>query len=307
MEHIVQVAQSSTKPLVCIGAGNGLSGRGFEILEEGGVPLFRSFQKGFAGVSHLIRYAEFRRKWGSRHRDLTAPVYKNAAGEARRLVEGRSGGQIEAISKLLLRFYDISTTEEELVTSEGDALAVADRIGYPVALKGMSPQLLHKTDASLVRLGLETPEEVMEAYRDLGNRIASHPTATYEGILVQEMVRPGTEVIVGLSHDPQFGPMLLFGLGGVFVEVLNDVILRAVPISRLDAEAMVSGIRASEVLRGVRGRRPADTEALVDLLLRVSQMAEDLEDCLLELDLNPVVVFEQGSGLKVIDARAVLA
>jgi acetyltransferase len=117
----------------------------------------------------------------------------------------------------------------------------------------------------------------------------------------------GTEVIVGLSRDPQFGPTVIFGLGGIFVEALRDVVLRVAPLSQRDAEAMVWGIKGSRVLKEFRGRPPADTDALIKLLLRVSTMAVDLQDHLQELDLNPVIVFEQGAGLKVIDALAVLS
>lgn len=307
MEHIADVARQSPKPIICIGAGDGLSGRGFEILEARQVPLFRSFVKGFGAIRHLVRYAELRRARAADRARPTLDAAPEAAMRARETVAGRSGGQTEADSKILLGAYGIPTTREELARSPDEAVSAAARIGYPVALKGMSPHILHKTDAGLVRLGLETPEAVASAYAALEERVATQPGARFDGALVQEMVPAGVEVIVGVSRDPQFGPTVLFGLGGIFVEALEDVVLRVAPLSRRDAEAMVRSIRGYRLLEGVRGRPAADVEAVIDLLLRVSRLALDLEDRLVELDLNPVVVFERGAGLKVVDALAVLS
>lgn len=304
MEFIVKTARTCPKPIVCIGAGDGLSGKGFQILDEGQVPLFRSFVKGFTAVRHLIRYAEFQQARAAGGAKAATIVTRDAATQARALVTGWSGGQTEARSKQLLQAYGIPITREELMTSEEDAIAAAERIGYPVVLKGMSPQILHKTDAHLVRLGLQTPEDVKTAYREIVQSASAFPGAKFDGVLVQEMVPAGTEVIVGVSHDPQFGPTVLFGLGGIFVEVLNDVTLRVAPLSRRDAEEMIDSIKGARILEGIRGRAPADREAIIELLLRVSQMAVDLEDQLQEIDLNPVIVFER--GLKIVDALAVI-
>jgi acetyltransferase len=308
MTHIVEVAGTTPKPILCIGAGDGLSGRGFEILEEGQVPLFRSFTKGFKAVRHLIQYAEFQRARAAGHTQPVAIVgHDQAAEKALSLLAGRSGGQTEALSKQILRAYDISTTTERLVTSEADAVAAAQDIGFPVVLKGMSPQLLHKTDTRLVRLNLATAEDISRHYNELAEQIAVHPGADFEGVLVQEMVPDGVELIIGLYQDQQFGSTILFGLGGIFVEVLDDVMLRVAPLSKRDVETMIWGINGAVVLKGVRGRPSVDTDALTDLLLRVSQMATDLEGSLVELDLNPVRVFGPGDGLKVLDALAVLS
>lgn len=307
MQHIVDVAKTTSKPIICIGAGDGLSGRGLVILEEGGVPLFRSFTKGFQAVKHLIWYADFQR---ARAAGCTRPINliggDRAAHTTLRLLSERVGGQTEALSKQILRAYGVPTTVDRLAQTASEAVAAAKDIGFPVALKGMSPQFLHKTDAGLVRLNLETPEAVSRHYREIVEKIYSRAGATFEGVLVQEMVSEGVEVIVGVTRDPQFGPTVLFGLGGILVEVLDDVVLRVAPLSQRDVDAMIWGIKGSAVLRGVRGRPAVDTDALADLLLRVSQMALELEDCLVELDLNPVRVFEPGQGLKVLDALAVL-
>jgi acyl-CoA synthetase (NDP forming) len=185
-------------------------------------------------------------------------------------------------------------------------VTAAERIGYPLALKGMSPQLLHKTDVGIVRLNLKNREEVVVAYREIVEKIKAQPGALCEGVLVQEMVQSGTEIMVGISQDPQFGPTVAFGLGGIFVEALGDIVLKIAPVSRRDALAMISGIKGTRVLQGIRGRPPVDREALVDLIMRVSRIATDHESQLRELDLNPVIVFGQGLGLKVVDALAVL-
>ena len=306
MEFISRAAHSASKPIICIGAGDGLAGRGFVILEEGQVPLFRSFTKGFAAVRHLIRYADYlRERSGGRTGPAVVPV-GDAAAKARVALQGRSGVQTEAFSKSLLQAYGIPTTREELATSSAGAITAAVRIGYPVVLKGMSRQLPHKTDVGIVHLNLRDKEMVATAYADIVRRVAELPNAQLDGVLIQEMVTQGTEVIVGFSQDPQFGPIVLFGLGGIFVEALQDVVVRVAPLSRRDAEAMVETIKGAKVLQGARNRPPADTEAIIDLLLRVSQMAVDLEDQIVELDLNPVVVFERGKGLKAVDALAIL-
>ncbi len=304
MEFIVKTARTSSKPIICIGAGDGLSGKGFQILDEGQVPLFRSFVKGFTAVHHLVHYAEFQRERTAGRTQPVAIAGKDAANQTHTLISGWSGGQTEARSKQMLQAYGIPTTREELVTNPEDAVAAAKRIGFPVVLKGMSPQILHKTDAGLVRLNLQSPKEVSAAYQEIITCAKRHPDAKFDGVLVQEMVPAGIETIVGISRDPQFGPTVLFGLGGIFVEVLNDVSLRVAPLSRRDAEEMITKIKGAGVLEGVRGQPPADKKAIIDLLLRVSQMAVDMQDRLQELDLNPVVVFER--GLKIVDALAVI-
>jgi acetyltransferase len=176
-----------------------------------------------------------------------------------------------------------------------------------VALKPDSPDILHKTEAGVVRLNLGNAAEVQAAYAEIfANAKAYAPQARIIGVLVQEMVGDGVEVIVGVSCDPQLGPVLLFGSGGVMVEIYNDVALRRCPITRSEAQAMIAEVKGARLLQGFRGGPAADIEALADTLLRVSYLAIHLEEHLAELDINPLMVLPSGQGVKAVDALVVL-
>ena len=182
--------------------------------------------------------------------------------------------------------------------SEDQAVEAAREIGYPVVVKVSSPDILHKTEAGALKIGLADEDAIRKAYREVVANAESYASgARIEGALVGEMVRGGTEVIVGVSYDAQLGPVLLFGMGGVLVEVMRDVALRVCPISRLDAEEMVAQVRGSRLLHGFRGRPKADVEALVDTLVRVSDLAVHLEGVIEELDINPLAVLPEGQGV----------
>jgi acyl-CoA synthetase (NDP forming) len=192
-------------------------------------------------------------------------------------------------------------TREGLVTSADMAVELSRNLGYPVALKAQSGQILHKTEAGVIKLNLASDREVRRAYKEVLQNAKSYaPQAHVEGVLVQEMVRDGVEVIVGVTRDPVFGPAIMFGLGGIFVEALRDVSFRIAPLTRADAEEMIDEIRGRRVLQGMRGKPPADRNALIDTLLRVSQLVTDHGAQIDELDLNPLVVLPKGT--KVVDA-----
>ena len=175
-----------------------------------------------------------------------------------------------------------------------------------MALKVDSPDILHKTEAGVVRLNLRDAAQVRTAYAEvLANAKAHAPQARIIGVSVQEMVRDCVEVIIGVNCDPQLGPVLLFGSGGVMVEVYNDVALRRCPITRSEAQAMIAEVKGARLLQGFRGRPPADLEALEDALVRVSQFAMHMERHLAELDINPLMVLPSGQGVKAVDALVV--
>ena len=186
------------------------------------------------------------------------------------------------------------------------AVEAAQRLGYPVVLKVDSPDILHKTEAGVVRLGVGDAAQVRTAYADILARAAAYaPQATIAGVLVQEMVTDGVEVIVGVSYDAQLGPTILFGSGGVMVEVYNDVALRRCPITRTEAHAMLADVKGARVLHGFRGRPAADVEALTQTLVQVSHLAVQLDGRLAELDINPLLVLPAGRGVKAVDALVV--
>jgi hypothetical protein len=170
-------------------------------------------------------------------------------------------------------------------------------------LKVQSPEILHKTEAGAVALGVSGDAAVREAYRTVTMRAqAAHPGATIEGVLVQAMARRGVEMILGISRDPDFGPMLMVGLGGIHVEVLKDVAFAPVPLGPDEALALLGELRGAAILDGVRGARPADKQALTELMAVLSRFAADHADTVAEIDLNPVIVHAEGEGLTVVDA-----
>jgi acetyltransferase len=206
----------------------------------------------------------------------------------------------------LIRAFGVSTTREEIAADAEAALAAAERIGYPVALKVNSADILHKTEAGGIRLGLRDAAAVRTAFAEVvANARAYDADAGIDGAVVQEMVSGGVETIVGVSYDAQLGPILLFGTGGVMVEVYNDVALRLCPITRGDALEMIDEVKGARLLRGYRGAPAADVDALADVLVGVSQMAAQLEGSLGELDINPLMVLPEGQGVKAADALVV--
>jgi acyl-CoA synthetase (NDP forming) len=184
-----------------------------------------------------------------------------------------------------------------------EAAALARRLGFPVAVKLASHQLVHKTDIGGVRLNLQDEAAVRQAFEQIADRLAAdRALPAMEGVLVQPMVFGGTELIVGVTHDPLFGPLIAFGLGGIHVEILRDVCFRVTPLTDRDAFEMVSGIRGSRLFLGYRGHPAADVTALEDVLLRVSRLVEEVPE-IDELDLNPVFALPPGQGCRIVDAR----
>ncbi len=217
--------------------------------------------------------------------------------------EGRSF-LLEPEAKAVCEEYGIPVTKHNVAENASQAVKIAEEIGYPVVLKIVSPDVIHKFDVGGVILDLTSPEEVEDAYRTILRNVAKHKAdAKVLGILVQEMAPQSTEVIVGATKDPQFGPALMFGLGGIFVEVLKDVTFRIAPITRQDAQEMISEVKAYPILKGYRGQPPVDTEAIVEILLSTSQIMMDYPQ-IKELDLNPIMVYEKGA--KTVDARIIL-
>ncbi len=210
----------------------------------------------------------------------------------------------ELESKELLRSLGIPTTEMRLATSREEAVSMSEEIGYPTVLKISSPDITHKSDAGGVKVDLKDADEVAAAYDAIMTSCRQgFPQAAIEGVTVQNMAAPGLEVIVGLATDPQFGPVMMFGLGGVWVELLEDVSFKLVPLSRSDAKKAVREIRAARLLDGFRGSLPVDTGALEDILLRVSDFAEKTP-AVAEMDLNPIFAYPDGAVA--VDARVIL-
>jgi len=211
---------------------------------------------------------------------------------------------LETEAKTVCVEYGIPITRFKLAKNEADAVKFANEIGYPVVLKIVSPDVFHKSDVGGVIVNLKTAKDVSEAYEKILKNVKKHkPNAKIVGILVQEMAPASTEVIVGAIKDPQFGPALMFGLGGIFVEVLKDVTFRVAPITREEACEMITEVKAYPLLKGYRNTPPADTEAIADILLSTSKLVMEHEE-IKELDLNPIMVYKKGA--KTVDARIIL-
>jgi acyl-CoA synthetase (NDP forming) len=217
--------------------------------------------------------------------------------------EGRRS-LLETEAKTVCAEYGIPVTKFRLAKNEAEAIASARSIGFPVVLKIVSPDIIHKSDVGGVIVNLKNEQEIRHAYDQVLKRAKEKvPRAEIVGVLVQEMALPSTEVIVGAIKDPQFGPAIMFGLGGVFVEVLKDVTFRVAPISIDDATEMISEVKAYPLLKGYRNTPPADLEAITNILLNTSKLVTAHPE-IKELDLNPIIVYEKGA--KTVDARIIL-
>jgi acetyl-CoA synthetase (ADP-forming) len=211
---------------------------------------------------------------------------------------------LETEAKTICMEYGIPVTKFKLAKSKQEAVKFANEIGYPIVLKIASPDIIHKFDVGGVMLNLKNQAEVKDAYNQILANVKRHKSdAKIIGIVVQEMAAPSTEVIVGATKDPQFGPALMFGLGGIFVEVLKDVTFRIAPITEEDAREMITEVKAYPILKGYRGQPPADVEAIAKILLNTSKLVMDHQE-IKELDLNPIIVYEKGA--KTVDARIIL-
>ena len=210
----------------------------------------------------------------------------------------------EVESKALLKKAGIPVVEAKLARSKKEAISISNEMGFPVVLKISSSDVVHKSDSGGVKLGLTNATQVGKAYNEIVSSIKqAYPKAHIEGVSVQPMARPGVEVIVGMSKDAQFGPVLMFGLGGILVEVLKDVSFRIVPVTTRDARAMIREIKGYPVLEGYRGQKPASIPALEKLIVKVSQFVEKNPD-IKELDLNPIFAYPDKAVA--VDARIIL-
>ncbi len=271
-----------------------------QLLREHEIPFLLEYRKGFKALKSLLSYYRFI----DRDRascDAGVRVDVNL-GKVKGLLQSFGRTLTERQSKQILAEYGIPIARQTLATSAEEAVEIARRIGYPVVLKIESPEIAHKTEARAVEIGISNDAEVHAAYdRIMENARAHNPAAQINGVLVQEMVRGGREVIIGMTQDSQWGPTIIFGLGGILVEVLKDIATRVAPLTRFDVEEMMHELKGAKILKGFRGQPPADITAVIDIVLRFSQLCRDLKDDIAEIDINPLMVCENGKGAKVVD------
>lgn len=295
-------AAASGKPVVAFShVSGGLDPTIRGILEGGNIPFLQGTRESLVAIDRLIEYGRFQKRhegkqpdqWGSP--EQLGEMIKQLRGP-RRVLSDRE-------TKEILRSYGIPVVQESLTQSVDEALEAAMRIGYPVVLKGQSPAIPHKTEAGLVKLNIRNPEALRHAFSEIHENARSHKSdANIEGILVQQMIAAdATEVIVGVSQDASFGPTVVFGLGGIFVELLQDTAIRIPPVSHDEARTMIAEVKGKALLEGFRGKAFSDVEALVETIVKIAQMAVDLREVLISLDLNPLMVLRKGEGVRVVD------
>ena len=217
--------------------------------------------------------------------------------------EGRSI-LTEFESKKILKQAGIPVVETKLAKTQKEAVSLSQKMSFPVVLKIVSPEVIHKSDSGGVKLSINSVTEVKKAYDEILKKVRKqYPHAVIHGVSVQKMIQPGTEVIVGTSKDPQFGPVIMFGLGGIFVELLKDVSFRVIPVEQRDAHEMIKEIKGYPLLQGYRGKEPASLSALVEIILKISKLIEENPQ-IKELELNPIFAYRNKAVA--VDARIIL-
>ena len=231
-------------------------------------------------------------------RVLAARVFEVARAENRHILD------LEAFD--ILKAYGIPAVKTAFAKTAEEAASAAEEIGYPLVMKVVSPQISHKSDIGGIKLSLNNAAEVKAAYQDMKESISKKlPDASLEGVQLQPMLSGGREIIIGTVRDPTFGPMLMFGLGGVYVEILKDVRFAIAPVDEREAREMIKGIKTYLLLAGIRGEKPSDIDALVYTILRVSRLVCDFPE-IEEFEINPMMVFEEGKGALTVDVRLIL-
>jgi acyl-CoA synthetase (NDP forming) len=306
-QQVIDQRDRTDKGVVFLWTGSRDAKSGLPRLKDARIPIFYTPDKLARGLKSRLAYHTWRER---RIADGFAVAPPRTAAQDRAMAEALGLGRAtlsESESKRLLAAWGVASAREHRAGSAEEAVGAAERLGFPVVLKIDSPDIAHKTEAGIVRLNLGDAAQVRAAYAEIMANAAAHaPQARIAGVSVQEMVRDGVEVIVGVSCDPQLGPVLLFGSGGVMVEVYNDVALRRCPVTRAEAEAMLAEVKSARLLQGFRGRPAADIDALADTLVRVSHAALHFDGHLAELDINPLMVLPSGQGVKAADALIVL-
>jgi acyl-CoA synthetase (NDP forming) len=307
IDHVIAQRDQSDKGVVFFWTASREDKSTLPKLKASNIPIFYTPDKLARGLKWLLDYHAWRDQRAAGG-IAQAPAINAAQKKTLQHLAALDRTSLsESESKQAIAAWGVNGPRETLTQSADDAVAAAKTIGFPVVMKVDSPDILHKTEAGVVRLGLRTAHEVKAAYAEIMANARRHaPQAKINGALVQEMINGGVEVIVGVSYDAQLGPMLLFGSGGVMVEVYNDVALRHCPITRSEAVAMIDEVKGAKLLRGFRGKPAADVDALADTLVNVSHLAVHLEGRLAELDINPLMVLPQGQGVKAVDALIVL-
>jgi len=302
-----ELSQKIEKPVLACFMGGATVEEGIRVLKDYDVPNYSFPERASLAFRAMSQYRGITER--------TDPVYEKFDVDlksAKKVIDGAKADGRYAIGDSeawdILKAYGLKIPRSELAKTADEAVALAAEIGYPVVMKIASPDILHKTDVGGVKVGLESADAVRDAYDLMIYRTERFlPEAEIWGCQIQEMAPPGgLEVLIGMNRDPQFGPLVTFGLGGIYVEALKDVTFRVAPFTKIDAEAMLSEIRSKALLEGVRGKPAVDKEAIIDVLLRMGQLVQDFPE-IAEFDINPLIVYPKEQGAIAIDLRLVLA
>ena len=276
-----------------------------ERLTAEGIPCYESPERAIIALSMLYKYRNY-----TQRRETAPPVFTVNMEEARRILsiakkEGRKT-LTPYESAIVARAYGIPVPEQGLAKNEDEAVKIAERIGYPLVLSIESPDILHKTEVGGVKIGIENAAEVVKAFKEIITNVSEKaPDADIRGIVVRKMAPPSREVIIGMHRDPIFGPMLMFGSGGILVELIKDVSFRAAPLAVEDVYEMIKETNAYKLLKGFRGMPEADIDEIAEIILRVEKLARDFPE-IADVDLNPVFVYEKSKGCLAADIKVVL-
>lgn len=296
------VAEGTSKPVIVL-SETAYSRTPYieQFINEAGVPFMHGIESGLNAVGHLIAYQQARER---RAQALSRPASAHAVYEL------RSGPGLHGMGTIAeaLQCYGVPVVPHRLVHTPVEAVAAAQELGYPVALKIESADVAHKSDVGGVRLGLTGAEAVRSAWKAMHEEVTRHlPSARLQGALVTRMASAGLEMSIGVQRDPQFGLVLMVGLGGVWIEVFEDVSLRLLPLDEEEARAMIAGLKAAPLLAAFRGAAPKDVAALASAMVGLSRFALDHEDRLISVEINPLILHEQGRGATAVDARLVFS
>jgi acetyltransferase len=299
IEALSEVRAEVDKPMIVFSPlSAGLVQEFSDTLASSGIPLLQGAHESMHAVKLYFDWQDIRKRVAAADTKREHKKVEFNFGENRSLSERES--------KKILKAYGINVAADVLVNSEEDAVKAAESMGYPVVLKIDSPDILHKTEAKVVKLNIGSAEQVREAYQQITkNAEAYNKDAHINGASVQEMVPKGVEIMLGVKCDQTFGPTVMVGIGGIFVEVFKDFSLRLAPFGKDTALEMINSLKGKALLYGARGAEPADVEALSDVLVRLSELAYDHADKIQEMDINPLIVLTKGRGVKAVDALIV--
>jgi len=302
---MAELAANQPKPIVASYMGAYSIGPALHLLNEYKIPNYAFPERAVASLAAM----EAHQRWREQP-PLNYAAFDADKERVRQLfAEVRASGRVELgeiEARDVMTAYGMRLPESRLARSPEEAAEIGREIGFPVVMKISSPDILHKSDIGGVRVGVQDAQAASDSYELIAYRARKYsPNARVWGVLVQEMAKKGREILVGVSRDPQFGPLIGFGMGGIYVEVLKDVEFRLAPLSREEVAAQVRAIRSFPLLAGVRGEQPADLAVVEDVVLRVSQLVSDFPE-IVEMDINPLVVYNRGEGAIVLDARIIL-